>query len=69
MIEIICYNHLQPKSIAETGCGTGAIIDELSKKESIIGRQFSGYDIPLRAIELAEQGRVRESDSFERIMR
>ena len=55
IIEIICYNHLQPKSIAETGCGTGAIIDELSKKESIIGRQFSGYDIPLQAIEPAEQ--------------
>ena len=55
IIEIICNNHLQPKTIAEVGCGAGAIIDELSKKESLIGTQFSGYDISPQAIELAEQ--------------
>jgi|SRR6476660_6077567 len=55
IIEIICNNHLQPKTIAEIGCGAGAIIDELSKKESLIGTQFSGYDISPQAIELAEQ--------------
>jgi hypothetical protein len=30
IIEIICNNHLQPKTIAEIGCGAGAIIEELS---------------------------------------
>jgi methylase of polypeptide subunit release factors len=64
-----CYNHLQPKTIAETGCGTGPIIDELSKEESVIGRQFNGYDIPLRAIELAEQRASERIRFFERLMR
>jgi len=55
IIEIICNNHLQPKTIAEIGCGAGAINDELSQKDSLIGTQFSGYDISPQAIELAEQ--------------
>ena len=55
VIEIICNNHLQPKTIAEIGCGAGAIIDELSRKEYLSGTQFSGYDISPQAIKLAEQ--------------
>jgi hypothetical protein len=32
IIEIICNNHLQPKTIAEIGCGAGAIIARPKEK-------------------------------------
>jgi SAM-dependent methyltransferase len=55
IIKIICNNHLHPQKIAEIGCGTGAILDELSRKEYLKGVQFSGYDISPQAVELAKQ--------------
>ncbi len=63
VIEIICRNHLRPKTIAEIGCGAGAIIDELSRKKYLSGTQFCGYDISPQAIELAEQ-RASERVNF-----
>ncbi len=60
IIRIIGDNHLHPRAIAEIGCGVGAILDELSKKEYLRGVQFSGYDISPQAIELA---RHRENAS------
>lgn len=55
VIRIICNNRLRPKTIAEIGCGAGAIIDELSRKEYLSSAQFCGYDISPQAIEMAEQ--------------
>ncbi len=54
IIKIICNNRLHPQTIAEIGCGAGAILDELSKKEYLRGVQFSGYDISPQAMELAK---------------
>lgn len=54
IINIIRNNRLHPQTIAEIGCGAGAILDELSKKEYLRGVQFSGYDISPQAIELAK---------------
>lgn len=60
IIKIISNNRLHPKTIVDIGCGAGAILDELSKKEYLRGVQFSGYDIAPQAIELAKH---RESAS------
>ena len=54
IIKIICNNRIHPQTIAEIGCGAGAILDELSKKEYLKAVQFSGYDISPQAVELAK---------------
>jgi len=54
LIKFIRKNRLHPKTIAEIGCGVGAILDELSKKEYLIDVQFTGYDISPQAIERAK---------------
>ncbi|HNP83504.1 MAG TPA: class I SAM-dependent methyltransferase [Nitrospira sp.] len=56
--KIMGNNHIHPLKIAEIGCGAGAILDELSKKDSLSRAQFEGYDISPQAIELAK---VREN--------
>ncbi|MEJ6643062.1 MAG: class I SAM-dependent methyltransferase, partial [Akkermansiaceae bacterium] len=53
--EIIRRNKLSPRSIAEIGCGAGAILDELSKKPLLKGTNFYGYDISPQAIELCKK--------------
>ena len=53
--KIIQNNHLQPRSIAEIGCGTGVILEELSKKEHFQDVRFSGYDISPQAITIAQR--------------
>jgi len=60
VIKIIGDNRLHPHTIAEIGCGAGAILDELSRNEYLRGVKFSGYEISPQAIELA---RHRESAS------
>lgn len=53
--KIIQNNQLQPNRIAEIGCGAGAILDELSKKDYLKYVQFIGYDISPQAIEIAQK--------------
>jgi SAM-dependent methyltransferase len=48
-------HHLQPKTIAEIGCGSGAVIHELSALAGLQDVRFEGYDISPQAIELARQ--------------
>ncbi len=52
---IIRNNQLRPNSIAEIGCGAGAVLNELSKKDYLKNAQFSGYDISPQAIEIAQK--------------
>src|SRR6266705_2615829 len=56
--KIISDNHIHPSKIGEIGCGAGAMLEELSKKNSLYKAQFKGYDISPQAIELAK---ARES--------
>jgi len=53
--KIIDKNKIQPKNIAEIGCGSGAIINELSKMPYLQGACFEGNDISPQAIEIAKQ--------------
>jgi cyclopropane fatty-acyl-phospholipid synthase-like methyltransferase len=53
--KMIERNKLHPKTIAEIGCGAGAILDELSKKMPDSQVSFSGYDISPQAIEMANK--------------
>ncbi len=53
--KIIDKNKLQPNSIAEIGCGSGSILDELSKQPDLRGICFEGYDISPQAIEIAKK--------------
>jgi len=55
ILRIIKSNGLQPRSIAEVGCGAGQILVELSKQEYLKDCQFEGYDISPQAIELCEK--------------
>lgn len=52
---IIDKNKLQPSSIAEIGCGSGSILDELSKQPDLQHVCFEGYDISPQAIEIAKK--------------
>ena len=47
-------NKLAPKRVTEVGCGAGAILEELSIKDSNI-ETLDGYDISPQAISLAKQ--------------
>ena len=55
ILRIIRDNGIQPKNIAEVGCGARQILVELSKQEYLKDCQFEGYDISLQAIELCEK--------------
>jgi SAM-dependent methyltransferase len=46
---------IQPKTIAEIGCGGGMNLRELADKEFLSNVQFTGYDISPQAIELSKQ--------------
>ena len=53
--KIIDKNHIQPKNIAEIGCGSGSILNELSKLPDLQSVCFEGYDISPQAIDIAKQ--------------
>lgn len=53
--KIIDKNGLRPNSIAEIGCGSGSILDELSKQPELQHTYFAGYDISPQAIEIANK--------------
>jgi len=53
--KIIDKNGVQPNSIAEIGCGSGSILDELSKRPDLQHVCFEGYDISPQAIEIAKK--------------
>ena len=55
--EIIDKNAVHPEYIAEIGCGSGSILDELSNFPELRNARFEGYDISPQAIEIA--GRLR----------
>jgi SAM-dependent methyltransferase len=48
-------HHLRPKTIAEIGCGSGAVIHELSLLTGHQDVRFEGYDISPQAIQMARQ--------------
>ncbi|MDR4459368.1 MAG: class I SAM-dependent methyltransferase [Nitrospirales bacterium] len=52
---IISANHIHPQKIVEIGCGAGAILEELSKKNCFCNIRLEGYDISPQAIELAKE--------------
>jgi SAM-dependent methyltransferase len=60
ILRIISKNGIHPKTIAEIGCGTGGILDELSKQSYLDGVQFEGYDIAPQAIELSRKRESRQ---------
>jgi SAM-dependent methyltransferase len=53
--KIISQNKIQLSRIAEIGCGAGAVLEELSKRDDFCRAQFKGYDISPQAIELAKR--------------
>lgn len=55
ILRIIRDNGIQPRNIAEVGCGAGQILVELSKHEYLRECQFEGYDISPQAIELCDK--------------
>ena len=54
IIQIIKKNDLQPKKIAEIGCGAGQILRELSQQTYFKESNFSGYDIAPQAIQFCK---------------
>lgn len=52
--KIIDKNFLKPMSLAEIGCGSGSILDELSNFPDLSRVSFEGYDISPQAIRLAK---------------
>ncbi|GEM_PF-5616831 len=55
ILRIIRDNDIQPRNIAEVGCGAGQILVELSKQEYLKDCQFEGYDISPQAIDLCKK--------------
>lgn len=53
--KIIRDNHIHPSKITEIGCGIGAVLEELSKKDCFGKTRFEGYDISPQAIQLAKR--------------
>ena len=64
--KIIDKNTLQPNSIAEIGCGSGSILDELSKQPDLQHVCFEGYDISPQAIEIAKKLENERIEFFEK---
>ncbi len=52
---ILDRNRVNPRSVAEVGCGSGAILDRLSRLPDLGSADFAGYDISPQAIEIAAQ--------------
>jgi SAM-dependent methyltransferase len=63
IIKILKRNNLNPKSIAEIGCGAGEILFQLHERLSDTTIQFAGYDISPDAISLTKK-RARPRLSF-----
>jgi len=55
ILRIMKKNSLRVESIMEIGCGSGAILHELSKNNNFKEVLFSGYDISPQAIEMANK--------------
>jgi len=55
IIVMLRKHNLQPEIVAEIGCGTGGILDELSRKPELRDTHFIGYDISPQAIEIANK--------------
>ena len=53
--KIIDRNRLKPNNIAGIGCGSGSILDELSKQPDLQHVCFEGFDISPQAIEIAKK--------------
>jgi ubiquinone/menaquinone biosynthesis C-methylase UbiE len=53
ILEILNRNRLKPLNIADCGCGSGVILNELSKSKELENSYFKGYDISPQAIEIA----------------
>lgn len=52
--QMIRRNEIQPRRVAEIGCGAGNILGELGKEAWLKDCRFIGYDISPQAIELCE---------------
>lgn len=61
--KILQTNHITPATMAEIGCGAGAILGELSQKPEFQAVQFVGYDISPQAIALCSP-QARENVRF-----
>jgi SAM-dependent methyltransferase len=66
---IMDKNALRPSSILEVGCGSGAVLQQLSRYPDMQGARFEGYDISPQAIEIAtrtgnERIRFAQGDPF-----
>ena len=53
--EMLDKGKVIPRSVAEIGCGSGSILDELSKFPDLEDANFEGYDISPQAIEIASR--------------
>ena len=55
ILRLLCANQLRPATVAEIGCGAGAILDTLAQQERMRDVRFTGYDISPQAIRLCEK--------------
>jgi SAM-dependent methyltransferase len=55
---------LEYNTVVEVGCGSGAILNELSKKTGFENKIFSGYDISPQAILMSESFRTEKVNFF-----
>lgn len=62
--KIMADNNVHPLTIAEIGCGAGAILDALSNNASLSNADFEGYDISSHAIELAKNRKSKKIRFF-----
>lgn len=63
VLKLIERNKLQPKTIAEIGCGAGEILNQLYLRMHDKSIQFTGYEIAPDAFRLA-QSRIKERVQF-----
>jgi SAM-dependent methyltransferase len=63
VLKLIERNKLQPKTIAEIGCGAGEILNQLYLRMQDKSIQFTGYEIAPDAFRLA-QSRIKERVQF-----
>jgi SAM-dependent methyltransferase len=52
---LVTDHGLEPGTIAEVGCGAGAVLDELSRMSPFRKSFFTGFDISPQAISLAQE--------------
>ena len=64
ILKIITDAEIQPRTIAEIGCGGGMNLRELADKEFLSNVQFTGYDISPQAIELSKQIKHEQINFF-----